>query len=59
MATKYVFAASYYIGAFFAYRIDNQIGRCAERARDMYRELRTAIGRATGDVISYEANGAA
>ena len=53
---KYVFAVSYSSGVFLMYRIDNQIGWCAERACDMYRSLRTSIGRTTGDVILYDDN---
>ena len=54
---KYVFAVSHERGIFFMYRIDNNVGWCADRACDMYRSLRAALGNA-GTVVLYEDNGA-
>ena len=39
------------------YRIDSNVGRCADRACDMYRSVRAALGHA-GTVALYEDNGA-
>ena len=57
MAPKHVFAVSHERGIFFRYRIANNVGWCADRACDMYRSLRAALGHA-GTVVLYEDNGA-
>ena len=57
MKLKYVFAVSRERGIFSTYRIDRNVGRRADRACDMYRSLRAALGHA-GTVVLYEVNGA-
>ena len=53
---KYVFAVFHERGSFFMYRIDNNVGRCADRACDMYLSLRATLGHAV-TVVLYEDNG--